>query len=196
MTIAEIIELESARKEAEQWNVIHLIKENGEWYRAHDWSAWLMSVFPFGEALNKPLHITAKRMKDGYIDAWVGFPATSIGKYVPNDGSVDFNPISDTQIDVRIEIPAEIGEVSYENLNKMKEEWKASLQINEGKKQRREDREVSEVEPKIIRITDIMSRVLSFPLESKSPIEALGFLSATLQASCSQTSISTCSTSL
>lgn len=89
MTIAEIIEIESARKEPEQWNVVHLLKE-GEFYRAHDWSAWLMSVFPFGEALNKPLHITAKRLKDGYIDAWVGFPATSIGKYIPNDGSVEF----------------------------------------------------------------------------------------------------------
>ena len=67
MTISEIIELESNRKEADQWNVVHLVKENGEWYRAHDWSAWLMSVFPFGEAQNKPLHITAKKLKDGYM---------------------------------------------------------------------------------------------------------------------------------
>lgn len=176
MTIAEIIEIESARKEPEQWNVVHLLKE-GEFYRAHDWSAWLMSVFPFGEALNKPLHITAKRLKDGYIDAWVGFPATSIGKYIPNDGSVEFNPVSDLQIDVKIEIPAEIGEVSYENMNKAKEEWKASLQINDNnKKQRREDKEVLEAAPKVTRFSEIANLVISFPLESKSPIEAWEFL--------------------
>ena len=38
MTIAEIIGIETKREEATQWNVIHLIKE-GDWYRAHDWSA-------------------------------------------------------------------------------------------------------------------------------------------------------------
>lgn len=176
MTIAEIIEIESARKQPEQWNIVHLIKEQGEWYRAHDWSAWLMSAFPFGEALNKPLHITAKRLKDGYIDAWVGFPATSLAKFVPNDGSVSFNPVSDSQIDVTIELPAEIGEVSFENLNHLKEEWKASLQLNNGKGQKREEREIAEAEPPILRISDIMSRVISFPLESKSPIEAWEFL--------------------
>ncbi len=176
MTIAEIIEIESARKNPEDWNVIHLIKENGEWYRAHDWSAWLMSEFPFGEALNKPLHITARKLKEGYIDAWVGFPATSLLKYIPKDGTVEFNPVSSTQIDVKVEIPAEIGEVSFDNLNRMKEEWKAKLQLTESKKQRREEREVAEVVQPIMKISDIMSRVLSFPLESKSPMEAYEFL--------------------
>lgn len=177
MTISEIIELESNRKEADQWNVVHLVKENGEWYRAHDWSAWLMSVFPFGEAQNKPLHITAKKLKDGYIDAWVGFPATSIGKFVPSDGSVDFQPVSDTQIDVRIELPAEIGEVSFENLNQLKEEWKSSLQLNDnGRRQKREDRDVQEAAPRVLRFSEIANLVISFPLESKSPIEAWEFL--------------------
>lgn len=176
MTIAEIIAIESDRKQPEQWNVVHFLKE-GEFYRAHDWSAWLMSSFPIGEAVNKPLHITAKKLKDGYVDAWVGFPATSISKYIPNDGSVWFNPVSDTQIDVKIEIPAEIGEVSFDNLNSMKEEWKASLQLNENsRKQRREEREVLEAAPKVLRFSEIANLVLSFPLESKSPIEAWDFL--------------------
>lgn len=176
MVISEIISIENERHDPSQWNVIHFIKE-GEFYRAHDWSAWLMSVFPFGEALNKPLHITAKRLKDGYVDAWVGFPATSMSKFIPNDGSIDFKPISDMQIDVAIELPAEIGEVSFENLNQMKEEWKSSLQINENtKKQRREDREVRDAMPKVLRFSEIANLIISFPLESKSPIEAWEFL--------------------
>ena len=177
MTIAEIIELEGTRKNPEQFNVVHLIKENGEWYRAHDWSAWLMSVFPFGEAINKPLHITAKKLKDGYIDAWVGFPATSLAKFVPNDGTVQFMPVSDTQIDVLINLPNDIGEITFDNLNRMKEEWKANLQINDSnKKQRREEREVVEAMPKVMRFSEIANLVISFPLESKSPIEAWEFL--------------------
>ena len=175
MTIAEIIELESARQQPEQWNVIHLLKE-GDFYRAHDWSAWLMSAFPFGEAAEKPLKVIAKKLKDGYVDTWLGFPASSIGKYVPNDGSVDFKPVSDTQIDISIELPADIGEVSFESLNNLKEQWKSSLPVAENKKQRREDREAHEQAPRIMRFSDILARIVSIPMEEISPKEAYDIL--------------------
>jgi hypothetical protein len=171
MTIAEIIKLEGERQDPSQWNLIHLVKE-GDFYRAHDWSAWLMSAFPIGEAIEKPLKVIAKKLKDGYIDAFLGFPASSIGKYIPNNGSVDFRPVSDTQIDVAIEIPAEIGEVSFDNLSRMKEDWITSLPLIEGKKQKREDREVQEQAPRIVRFSDILSRIVSLPIEDMSPKDA------------------------
>jgi len=37
-----------------------------------------MTTFPIGEAINTPLKISAKKLKDGYVEAWVGFPVTSI----------------------------------------------------------------------------------------------------------------------
>lgn len=175
MTIAEITAIENERQESGQWNVIHFIKE-GEFYRAHDWSAWLLSAFPFGEAVEKPLKVIAKRMKDGYVDVFLGFPASSIGKYIPTDGSVDFKPVSDTQIDVSIEIPSGIGEVSFDSLNRMKEEWKSSLPIQDSKKQMREDREVYEQAPRITRFSDILSRLVSLPMEDLSPREAWDIL--------------------
>lgn len=174
MTIAEIVEIETARQESSTWNVIHLLKE-GDFYRAHDWSAWLMSAYPFGEAVEKPLKVLAKRMKNGYIDAFCGFPASSIAKYVPNDGSVDFNPVSDTQIDVTIEIPAEIGEISFDNLNRMKEEWKSGLPLND-KRSRREDREAQDYAPRFMRMSDIIGRLVSLPMEDLSPREAFDIL--------------------
>lgn len=175
MTIAEIIDIESARQEASSWNVIHLIKE-GEFYRAHDWSAWLLQKFPIGEAVEKPLKVITKKLKNEYVDAWCGFPASSIGKYIPNNGSVEFTPVSDIQIDVKIELPDSIGELSFENLNKQKEEWKASLPVSENKKQRREDREMSEQAPRNIRFTDIIARILAVPIEDISPREAYDIL--------------------
>lgn len=174
MTIAEIIAMETARQEPAQWNVVHFVKE-GDFYRVHDWSAWLMSRFPFGEAAEKPLNIIAKKMKDGYIDAFWGFPASSVGKYIPNDGSVDFKPVSDTQFDVCIEIPAEIGEVSFDNLNRMKEEWKNALPL-QNKKQKREDREAQEYAPRFMRMSDIVGRLVSLPMEEISPKEAYDIL--------------------
>ena len=44
------------------------------------------------------------------------------------------------------------------------------------KKQKREDREVAEIAPRITRMSDVLGRILSFPLESKSPMEAWEFL--------------------
>ena len=174
MTIAEIIAIETNRKEAGQWNVIHFVKD-GDFYRAHDWSAWLMSACPFGEAVNKPLKVIAKKMKDGYVDAWCGFPASSLGKYIPNDGSVDFKPVSDNQIDVSVELPADIGDVSFENLLALKEEWKNALPLI-GKKQRREDREVAELAPRTVRFSDVIFRIMAIPIEDTSPKEAWDIL--------------------
>lgn len=91
MTIADIIELENNRKSPDTFGRIHFIKE-GNFYRAHDISAWLITMMPFSEAI-KNVSIIAKKLKDGYIDAFIGFPLTSLDKYIPNDGSVTFVPI-------------------------------------------------------------------------------------------------------
>ena len=173
MTIAEIIPLETERQESNSWNVIHLIKE-GEFYRAHDWSAWLMSAFPFGEAIEKPLKVIAKKLKDGYVDAFLGFPASSIKKYIP-DG-MECNFVSDTQIDVKVEIPADIGEVSFDKLNSMKEAWKSNLPLQEGKKHRREEHETTGQAPMFIRFTDVFNRIMALPMEDMSPMDAWNFL--------------------
>ena len=176
MTIAEIVEIENNRKEQEHFGIIHLLLEQGGFYRAHDWSAWLMTQFPIGEAVNSPLRVNAKRLKDGYVDAWVGFPATSLGKFVPNDGSVNFNTVSDTQIDVTITLPKEYQGVDFDTLRTAVDDWKGQLPINDGKKQKREERAVSEALPRFVRVTDMVSEILSYPLESKSPIEAWEFV--------------------
>lgn len=173
MTIEEIVKIEAARKEPEQWGVIHFIKE-GDFYRAHDWSAWLMAKFPFGEAAAKPLKVIAKKMKNDYIDAWCGFPASSIRKYIPD--SLSFSAEDNAHITVAINLPTEIMEEGYEGITAMKEEWKNSLPLQESKKQRREDREVAEQAPRITRMSDIAARLVSLPLEDMSPREAWEYL--------------------
>lgn len=137
MTIAEIRTIEEEREGS--LSVVHLQKE-GSFYHANDWSAWLMTKYPIGEAVNKPMNVTAKRLKDGYIHAFVGFPATSLTKYVPNDGSVEFKPVSDNQIDVTLNI--DFGEATVQQIREMVEKWKDSLPIADTKKQHREDRNV------------------------------------------------------
>lgn len=163
MTIADIIKIESDRNG--KANVVHLIKE-GNFYHANDWSAWLMTKFPIGEAVTKPMRVTAKRLKDGYVQAFVGFPVTSIGKYVPNDGSVQFLPVSDMQIDVML--PADFGDATVDDLRKMVDDWKETLPMNGEKGNSRHGDEVREAMPRIGRFNDDLTKfVLSKPRSMK-----------------------------
>ena len=174
MKIEDIQKLETARQTADTYGRIHLLKEGG-FYRAHDWSAWTAVTFPINDAW-KQLNIVAKKMKDGYVDAFVGIPQASLEKYVPNDGTVTFVPVGDEQIDIMINVTDDILTSDYDTVRKAVDDWKSSLPITESKKQGRESREVSEARPRITRISDVIQQILSFPLESKSPMEAFEFL--------------------
>jgi len=172
MTIAEIRQIEEKRNDSH--NTVHLIRE-GDWYRAHDWSAWLLSIFQTTAALEKPLKMMAKQLKDGYIDAFCGFPCSSMNKYLPGDGSIEFIPVNDNQIDVILK-KIEIEETTIEQMRLKVDEWKLSLPMQESKRQRRDEHELQEQAPRIIRFTDIMANILSLPLEDMSPRDAYEYL--------------------
>ena len=155
-------------------NRVHFIKE-GNFYRAHDISAWLVMTHPFGEAI-KNISITAKKLKDGYIDAFIGFPVTSIEKFIPRDGSVSFEPVSDVQIDVVVMLADDVRESPIEDIRVAVDEWKQTLPLKADKPDRREIRETGEQHGRITRISDIIGRVLSFPLEDKSPMDCYQFV--------------------
>lgn len=173
MKIEEIVKMEREREGA--FNVVHFVKDGG-FYHANDWSAWLMRKFPFAEAANKPdgMAVTAKRLKDGYVHAFVGFPQASLLKYIPNDGSVVFQPVSDTQIDVTLNV--DFGTATYDDIRKEVDAWKASLPVADGKKQRREEQEASAAIGRFTRFSDVFARILAYPVESKSPMEAWEFV--------------------
>ena len=174
MTLEDIQKLEQARQSKDKYGVIHLLREANFW-RAYDWSAWLMTSYPMGEA-NKPLNVSAKRAKNGYVSAWVGFPVSSLQKFVPEDKYVSFEPVSDTQIDVTIELTDDIREAEYDEIRKAVDEWKENLPLNDSKKNRREGHEASSALPRAMRMSDILAQILAFPLESKSLIECHEFI--------------------
>ena len=184
MSIAEILEIERNREESSTWNVIHLFKE-GSFYRAYEWSAWLITVVSFNDAVRngtqdrKPLTVTRKKDKnsDGTF-VFVGFPLNSLDKYIPN--GIEFKPISDNQIDIQIELSADIGEVSFDAISKKIDEWKDGVPIKEEKQKKGKSDEstpfvMSSDRP--MSITGIMTQIIAYPLEQKSPMEVVAFVS-------------------
>jgi hypothetical protein len=179
--ISEILEIEKERTDVSSWNVIHLFKEGG-FYRAYNWSAWLIVTFAYnddvrkGTSDRKPLNVSRKKTKSGDSDfAFVGFPLKSLEKFIPYQ--TGFTPVNDTQIDVTIELPVLEVELSYESLGQMYEQWKESVPLSEEKPRRERDQgdEPPFASPKSI--TAVMAQVLSYPLESKTPMENMAFIS-------------------
>ena len=184
MSIADILEIERNREESSTWNVIHLFKE-GSFYRAYEWSAWLITVVSFNDAVRngtqdrKPLTVTRKKDKnsDGTF-VFVGFPLNSLDKYIPN--GIEFKPISDNQIDIQIELSADIGEVSFDAISKKIDEWKDGVPIKEEKQKKgKSDESTSFVmsSDRPMSITGIMTQIIAYPLEQKSPMEVVAFVS-------------------
>lgn len=184
MSIAEILEIERNREESSTWNVIHLFKE-GSFYRAYEWSAWLITVVSFNDSVRngtqdrKPLTVTRKKDKnsDGTF-VFVGFPLNSLDKYIQN--GTEFKPINDNQIDIQIELSADIGEVSFDAISNKIDEWKDGVPIKEEKQKKGKSDDstpfvMSSDRP--MSITGIMTQIIAYPLEQKSPMEVVAFVS-------------------
>lgn len=179
--ISEILEIEKERTEALTWNVIHLFKEGG-FYRAYNWSAWLIVTVAYsddvrkGQSDRKPLNVSRKKTKSGDNDfAFVGFPLKSMEKFIPYHTS--FTPVNDCQIDITIELPATETPISYEVLQQSFDEWKQSIAIQEDKPKREGVSPDEAVQASPRSITQVMQQVLSFPLESRTPMECMSFIS-------------------
>ena len=188
-TIKDIFDIEKQRQQPDQWNVIHLFKE-GNTYKAYEWSAWLTREFASTEEWRsqfnahqlKPVHKMVKKTSGSII--FVGFPPTSLDKFVQRDLQLNFVSVSDTQIDITIELPADIGELSYESLNEGFLEWKKQFQLKQDKPDEDNNRQSNDQNESILpyqlgkpmRMSAIVLQLAALPLEDISPSEALNLL--------------------
>lgn len=183
--IADILEIERQRSDPSQWNVIHLFKEGG-FYRAYEWSAWLIVTISYSDEIRKesqdrkPLNVTHKTLR-GSDDTFlfVGFPLKSADKFIPNRTS--FETISDSQIDMAIELPEGINEVGYEKLAETFSLWKQDQPIQEPKSRPDESSDDYPRHQSQKTLTGIMKEILRYPLESKTPMDNIAFIGSLKQ---------------
>lgn len=180
--ISEILTIEKERSAPSQWNIIHLFKEGG-FYRAYEWSAWLVVAVTYNDEVRKqtddrkPLNVTHKQVKNGDDTfVFVGFPLKSVDKFIPD--KMSFTPVSDTQIDVLISLPmpADGADMTFDILNDAFVAWKASYPVQLPKERDRHDA-VNPVYAGRLSLTAIMAEILAWPLELKSPLENTAFIS-------------------
>lgn len=181
MKLSAALEYEKLREDAASWNKV-ILHRDGKFYHAYDWSAWLIKQYVCTEEFQqqrgdeKLLQVSRYPSKHGEY-AMLGFPLDSISKYIPAYENAQKMEDSD---DMEITVGIDFGEADYETLSRMYEEWFATCQLKE--KKGRGNAAITHSDgkaPALARsgIFSILVKVLSYPVEAKTPAENIEFIS-------------------
>jgi hypothetical protein len=183
MKLSEALKRETQRENPDTWNKIYLNRD-GKFWHAYQWSAWLMKMVACTEEMQrarcdeKMLSAVRYQTKNSGEYIIVGFPIESIGKYLPE--YVSMTPVADGDGDIVVEIQLTetMTQASYEEVRNAFREWHDACPMKEQKP--RQDRPV----PTAVQMAQgrggmfhILSQVLSYPLEQKTPTDNIEFIS-------------------
>lgn len=181
MKLSAALEFEKLREDAASWNKV-ILHRDGKFYHAYDWSAWLIKQYVCTEEFQqqrgdeKLLQVSRYPSKHGEY-AMLGFPLDSISKYIPAYENARKMEDSD---DMEITVGIDFGEADHETLSRMYEEWFATCQLKEKKGKGNAAMTHSDGKaPALARsgIFSILVKVLSYPVEAKTPAENIEFIS-------------------
>lgn len=184
--LVEVFTQEWDRSNPAEWNKIHLYKM-GDFWRAYEWSAWLISVVTYNEKVRmttkdrKPLHVTRMRRTD-VEDAtycFVGFPVKSVEKYIPE--RENFESVDDKHVVITIALPTPTdgSEVTFERLKEAVEKWKESYDIKV-QKPKKEKTSAAPGPMAVARPTGagILAQIMAYPLAERTAVENIAFISS------------------
>lgn len=166
--LKEILAIEQERSNLEQCAEVHLFRE-GTFYRAYEWSAWLCVRY-FTE-----LKVTHRLLKGGEDIVFVGFPLTSLDRYTPQGAVV--SPSDDKSIEMTLPADVFAPDTDSDSLQKSFEDWKQCQPLMDASKKKVEEEKVRAERNAHPRLTDVMLRILAYPIEQHSPMECMVFLS-------------------
>lgn len=166
MQLKEVFAKEQSRKEMVDYRTIYLIPE-GTFYRAYEWSAWLCHRYV---SQFKATHRLLKNSEDSVV--FVGFPMTSLERHTPEGATVT----EQEDKTMAIILPETLfGEITTEQLQTDYANWKKSVPLVRSKDSgtKSQDKNVKTD----ISVDEIVKRILAYPIEQHSPMEAMAFLS-------------------
>ncbi|MDE7118214.1 MAG: hypothetical protein K2O61_06190 [Bacteroidaceae bacterium] len=168
--IKDILDIEQERNESKDWLVINLFQE-GSFYRAYEVSAWLCHTYIC------QFKVTHRHVNGiGQAIAFVGFPVSSLEKRTPQGAVV----ASVAEKHIILTLPPLESEMTVDEMKNEFVAWKSRQPVSESKG--KSDTEVKrnstmckvEGNPTLF---SIAQGILSYSIESHSPIECMLFLS-------------------
>ena len=146
--IIDILEAERKRPTAQDWDVVHMYK-TGQFYTAYDWSAWIISVISYTDAVRMqtkdrhPLAVTRIKIATSeQTFCKVGFPFKSIEKFCPL--RQDFEGVENDHITFRIQFPepTDGSEITYDRIKDAVEKWTEAHEIKPPKRSQEEMKQI------------------------------------------------------
>ena len=146
--IIDILEAERKRPTAADFDVVHMYK-TGQFYTAYDWSAWIISVISYTEAVRMttkdrhPLAVTRIKIATSeQTFCKVGFPFKSIEKFCPNRQG--FDGIENDHITFRIPLPQpqDGTEITFDRLSEAVDKWTETFEIKPPKRTQEEMKQI------------------------------------------------------
>ena len=182
MKLSLALEYEKLRQERESWNKIYL-NHDGKFFHAYEWSAWLIKTVACTEEFQKERGdssmIQANRYQTKNSEyVIIGFPLDSIGKYIPQ--YVSMTPVEDGNGDLIIEVtlPEGTDALTYEEMQQQYEQWRSECPMKEPKsKAGKGAPSNAQMATSKGGLFSILTQVLSWPVESKTPLENAEFIS-------------------
>ena len=206
--IIEILEAERKRPTAQDWDVVHMYK-TGQFYTAYDWSAWIISVISYTDAVRMqtkdrhPLAVT--RIKIATSERTfckVGFPFKSIEKFCPNRQG--FDGIENDHITFRIPLPQpqDGTEITFDRLSEAVDKWTETFEIKPPKRTQEEMKQIkaqrkaettAENAPAPAPTSapanqsekrlngGLIQQILAYPLTDRTPMENYAFIQSLKQ---------------
>ena len=137
--ITDVLITESNRREGSEWNKIHLF-EMGDFYRAYEWSAWLISVITYSDEVRKqqkdrkPLKVSHKQLSNSEMTfCFVGFPIKSVEKFIPTRINFESAPNENKHLIATISLPQPTDgtTLTYERLHEAFLAWKKTIPLSD-----------------------------------------------------------------
>lgn len=174
MQLSEIIEKEKLREDIDLCRKAYLYRE-GKFLRAYEWSAWL-----FVKYVND-FKVTTRQSKSSDMPvSMIGFPSSSMDKFTPLGALVEPQP--DGSVILIFSSESIPDDADIKSMASEYAEWKNQQPVSENKKEKKEiERDSFDVEDyhfsHRITLSSVMQRILAYPLERKSPMECVEFIS-------------------
>ena len=109
----------------------------GDFYRAYEWSAWLIVVITYNDEVRKqskdrkPLKLSHKQLANSEETfCFVGFPIKSMEKFIPTRTGFESTENKHIIVTINLPQPNDGTEIDYERLNKAFTDWKTAIPVS------------------------------------------------------------------
>lgn len=173
MKLKEALEFEKEREERGDWNRIYL-HQDGKFYHAYEWSAWLIKAFAERDA-GEQSGLKVSLFKSANSEYAIGgFPLESLSKFIPV--YIDARPLDEKCLAVEVEVPEDCGQ---ERMGEEFGQWRQDLPVKESRNLQSRQQVTSGSAPAVARtgLFASMAKVLSYPVEVSTPAQNIEFIS-------------------